>query len=196
MVYDPLERAAISQLVLVDLRWNPAQGQKLVVLQLRLVFRQRHLLDAPVQLAYLCPLQRIYSAWFSYSICRFINAAPIPSSSSRVCNRPFSTHVFRSKSIYPTSETMRKVRGLIVISSDSMSPMGKKKDGEIQKYFGQRVRELRKQKDLSQEALALACGLDRTYIGGVKRGERNISLLNIHKIAGALGLPAKDLFDG
>jgi ribosome-binding protein aMBF1 (putative translation factor) len=37
-----------------------------------------------------------------------------------------------------------------------MSPMGKKKDGEIQKYFGQRVRELRKQKDLSQEALALA----------------------------------------
>ncbi len=90
---------------------------------------------------------------------------------------------------------MRKVRGLIVIYSDSISPMGKKQDEQIQKRFGQRVRELRKQKDLSQEALALACDLDRTYVGGVERGERNISLLNIHKIAKALGVSAKDLLD-
>ena len=65
----------------------------------------------------------------------------------------------------------------------------------IQKRFGERMRELRKRKELSQEALALACDLDRTYIGGVERGERNVSLINIHIIARALeGVSVKDLF--
>jgi len=73
--------------------------------------------------------------------------------------------------------------------------MDRRREEQIQGSFGERVRGLRKQKGLSQESLALACGLDRTYIGGVERGERNISLLNIHKIAGALGVKAKDLFD-
>jgi DNA-binding XRE family transcriptional regulator len=90
---------------------------------------------------------------------------------------------------------IRKVRGPIVIYRGLIVPMGKGRDAQIQERFGQRVRELRKLKDLSQEALALACDLDRTYIGGVERGERNISLLNIHKIAQALGVPAKDLLD-
>ena len=72
--------------------------------------------------------------------------------------------------------------------------MGKRRDAQIQKHFGERVRELRKQKGLSQESLALACDLDRTYIGGVERGERNISLLNIQKIAEALGVSARELF--
>ncbi|MEQ6341654.1 MAG: helix-turn-helix domain-containing protein [Gammaproteobacteria bacterium] len=73
--------------------------------------------------------------------------------------------------------------------------MDRQCETQLQKYFGERVRELRKQKGLSQESLALTCGLDRTYIGGVERGERNISLLNIHKIATALGVPAKELFN-
>ena len=72
--------------------------------------------------------------------------------------------------------------------------MGKGRDAQIQQHFGARVRELRKQKGLSQEGLALACDLDRTYIGGVERGERNISLLNIQKIAEALGVSARELF--
>lgn len=71
-----------------------------------------------------------------------------------------------------------------------------KRDEQIQAHFGDRVRELRKVKGLSQEALAFACGLDRTYIGSVERGERNISLLNIYKIAHALAVEAKELFNG
>lgn len=59
--------------------------------------------------------------------------------------------------------------------------------------FGERVRVLRQARGLSQEALALAAGLDRTYIGGVERGERNISLLNIQKIAQALDVSPADL---
>lgn len=54
--------------------------------------------------------------------------------------------------------------------------------------FGQRVRELRNLKKMSQEELAGAAGLDRTYIGSVERGRRNISLVNILKIARVLGV--------
>ncbi len=64
----------------------------------------------------------------------------------------------------------------------------------LKKLFGTRVRELRTKKELSQEALALASGLDRTYIGGVERGERNISLVNFHRIAEALDVPLRELF--
>jgi transcriptional regulator with XRE-family HTH domain len=72
--------------------------------------------------------------------------------------------------------------------------MDKTQEQEIKKEFGVRLRSLRIQKNLSQEQLALACNLDRTYIGGVERGERNISLINIYKIAAALGISAKELF--
>lgn len=65
---------------------------------------------------------------------------------------------------------------------------------ESLRRFGRRVRELRKSKGLSQEALATACGLDRTYIGGIERGERNVSLLNIEKISQALDVPSRELF--
>lgn len=70
----------------------------------------------------------------------------------------------------------------------------KAKQEAITETFGHRLRELRTAKGLSQEALALACDLDRTYIGGIERGERNVSLVNIEKIAVALGVSIRELF--
>lgn len=71
--------------------------------------------------------------------------------------------------------------------------MKKTAEVTIKKVFGERLRFLRKQVGLSQEGLALVCELDRTYIGGVERGERNISLINIHRIAVALNIDPSEL---
>ena len=59
--------------------------------------------------------------------------------------------------------------------------------------FGARVRNARLALGLSQEKLALECGLDRTYISSVERGKRNVSLINIHKLARALEISPKEL---
>ena len=65
----------------------------------------------------------------------------------------------------------------------------------IKLKFGQRVRELRKKLWISQEKLAEIAGLHRTYIWNVERWEKNISLENIEKLAKALNVKIKDLFD-
>ena len=62
--------------------------------------------------------------------------------------------------------------------------------------FGNRVRKLRKAKGLSQEAFASLCGLDRTYISGIERGVRNVSLVNLGLIAEALGISLSELMQG
>lgn len=72
--------------------------------------------------------------------------------------------------------------------------MGKRAD--ILERFGQRVRELRKEQGYSQEGFGAACGLDRTYIGGIERGERNVALRNIEVIAQTLGITLADLLEG
>lgn len=67
---------------------------------------------------------------------------------------------------------------------------------DILERFGQRVRELRKAKGWSQEELAHKCDLDRTYAGSIERGERNVALRNIEKIAVALGVSIERLMKG
>ncbi|MFY9225644.1 MAG: helix-turn-helix transcriptional regulator [Blastocatellia bacterium] len=64
-----------------------------------------------------------------------------------------------------------------------------------QSKFGNRLRQLRKEKGLSQEALAYEASLDRSYVGQVERGECNISLINICKLANALNLPPSKLLE-
>jgi len=69
------------------------------------------------------------------------------------------------------------------------------KKSEILNKFGERIRELRKLKGFSQEELADRAYLHRTYIGMIERAEKNITLINIQKIADALGVELKEFFD-
>lgn len=77
-----------------------------------------------------------------------------------------------------------------------MPAMKSKRNADILLRFGQRVRELRTAAGLSQEAFADQCDLDRTYIGGIERGERNLALKNIARIAKTLGITVSKLMDG
>jgi transcriptional regulator with XRE-family HTH domain len=67
------------------------------------------------------------------------------------------------------------------------------KRDKVLKKLGRNIRAARKKQGLSQEALALAADLDRSYIGGVERGERNIAVVNLKRIADALQLPVSEL---
>ncbi|MGH9344881.1 MAG: helix-turn-helix domain-containing protein [Terriglobia bacterium] len=62
--------------------------------------------------------------------------------------------------------------------------------------FGVRVRDLRKATGMSQEAFADRCGLDRTYISGIERGKRNVSLENLKVLAKALDVSLSTLLEG
>lgn len=66
----------------------------------------------------------------------------------------------------------------------------------ITKNFGQRIRELRIERKTSQEKFALSIDMDRTYYASVESGKRNISLVNIEKIAKGLGVSLEELFKG
>lgn len=70
--------------------------------------------------------------------------------------------------------------------------MNRQKESARQ-IFARNLRQKRVEKKLSQESLAAICGLHRTYIGSVERGERNISIDNMAKIALALDCSLKDL---
>jgi transcriptional regulator with XRE-family HTH domain len=67
---------------------------------------------------------------------------------------------------------------------------------DIRIRFGKALRRRRWNLGVSQEEFAERCGLDRTYIGGIERGERNVSLANIEKLAKALKVPISEIFRG
>ena len=60
--------------------------------------------------------------------------------------------------------------------------------------FGRAVRQVRKNRGFSQEAFADLCGIDRSYMGCVERGESNLALVNIEKIVRALNMPLSEFF--
>lgn len=64
------------------------------------------------------------------------------------------------------------------------------------KKFGKRVQYLRKKTGLSQEKFALSINMDRTYLTSVEAGKRNISLINIEKIANGFNITLEELFKG
>jgi transcriptional regulator with XRE-family HTH domain len=70
-----------------------------------------------------------------------------------------------------------------------------RKQGGLQAVIAANVRRLREGKGLSQEALADVCGYHRTYIGGIERSERNITIATLEALAGALGVTARSLLD-
>ena len=65
---------------------------------------------------------------------------------------------------------------------------------ELQRKFGEVVKELRLEKNLSQESLAFQSGIDRTYIGDIEKGNRNISLQIIIQLSQAFQISLSDFF--
>lgn len=65
---------------------------------------------------------------------------------------------------------------------------------DIKVRIGIRLRELRNEKGLSQEKFSFICELDRTYIASIEQGKRNVSIVNIEKIAKALNISIQDFF--
>ena len=81
------------------------------------------------------------------------------------------------------------VRGHMISENVKSHPMNKKRSPKRDVYLkkvGRNIREARKAKGMSQESLALSSGLDRSYVGGVERGERNIAIINLKKISDGL----------
>lgn len=66
----------------------------------------------------------------------------------------------------------------------------------VTKEFGERIKELRNELGISQEKFALSIDMDRTYFASVENGKRNISLINISKIATGFDMTLEQLFKG
>ena len=66
---------------------------------------------------------------------------------------------------------------------------------DVKLKIGQRIKELREAAKMSQKDLAYESDLDRSYIASIENGQRNVSIVNIEKIAGALGVTLKEFFN-
>lgn len=73
--------------------------------------------------------------------------------------------------------------------------MKTKQDEDLCKAFGRHLAKVRRERDFSQDRLAHEAGFGRSYVGDVERGLRNISLVNIFKIADTLGINVNDLLN-
>ena len=67
---------------------------------------------------------------------------------------------------------------------------------DIKSKVGKRIREIREKGEMSQKDLAYSSDLDRSYIASVESGQRNISIVNLEKIANSLGVSLSELFKG
>jgi transcriptional regulator with XRE-family HTH domain len=67
---------------------------------------------------------------------------------------------------------------------------------EIKSKVGKRIKEIREKKSISQKDLSFSADLDRSYIASVESGQRNISIVNLEKIANALDVTLSELFKG
>jgi transcriptional regulator with XRE-family HTH domain len=67
-------------------------------------------------------------------------------------------------------------------------------EGDLQRAVGRNLRAYRQARQLSQEAFAEVVGVHRTYMGGLERGERNLTLKSVERLAERLGLPPLQLF--
>jgi len=66
----------------------------------------------------------------------------------------------------------------------------------IKSKVGKRIKEIREQKNISQKDLSFSADIDRSYIASVESGQRNISIVNLEKIANALDVTLSELFKG
>lgn len=67
-------------------------------------------------------------------------------------------------------------------------------EGDLQRTVGRNLRRIREERGLSQEKFAEFVGVHRTYMGGLERGERNLTLRSVEKLANTLKLEVRDLF--
>lgn len=66
---------------------------------------------------------------------------------------------------------------------------------DIRNKIGLRIKELRLERDISQEDFANLIGMSRSYFGEVETGKRNVAVINLEKIAGGLGMTLREFFD-
>lgn len=82
---------------------------------------------------------------------------------------------------------------VVVNKPQPLEPQFAKERDRVQAAFGKRVREFRTERQLTLEMLAEKADLHENYVGAVERGERNLSLYNVWRLANGLGLPVADL---
>lgn len=83
---------------------------------------------------------------------------------------------------------------LLLPKIQAMNTSYTEEESAFLKQLGIRIRELRISQSVSQEKLAFICDLDRTYVGSVERGERNISVLNLKKLSASLNVSLAQFF--